>query len=93
MYTPHTHVHTAAQGGHETLVKTFLEAGASPSAVDLAGMTPLHHACLSNADKCARLLLEAGNSACVDAKDISGCTPLLYCLNNKNRSMEKVCRV
>ena len=26
----------------------------------------------------------------VDSKDLSGCTPLLYCLNNKNKSLEKV---
>lgn len=86
------HSHTAAQGGHESLVKTFLEAGASPSTADLAGMTPLHHACMANDDASARLLLAACNSVCVDAKDISGCTPLLYCLNNKNRSLEKVCK-
>lgn len=71
------------------MVKYLLEAGANKSAVDLAKMTPLHHACLANADGCVRQLLE-GSKVCVDAKDISGCTPLIYCLNNKNNSLEKV---
>ena len=26
----------------------------------------------------------------VDSKDVGGCTPLLYCVNNKNKSLEKV---
>ncbi len=31
-----------------------------------------------------------GAQDCVNARDISGCTPLLYCLNSKNRVLEKV---
>ena len=71
------------------MVKFLLEAGANKTAVDLAKMTPLHHACMANAEGCVRKLLE-GNNIPVDAKDISGCTPLIYCLNNKNRILEKV---
>lgn len=85
-------------------MKILLEAGAHKSALDLAKMTPLHHACSytlpSTNEACARLLLEetatsgkeggTGVQDGVNARDISGCTPLLYCLNNKNRVLEKV---
>ncbi len=71
------------------MVTFLLENGANKTAVDLAKMTPLHHACMASADSCVRVLLE-GNNVAVDAKDISGCTPLIYCLNNKNESLEKV---
>ncbi len=71
------------------MVRFLLEKGANKTAVDQAKMTPLHHACMTNADSCARVLLE-GNNVAVDAKDISGCTPLIYCLNNKNKILEKV---
>ena len=54
-------------------------------------MTPLHYACMGGSERCAKLLLESDCNVGVNAKDISGCTPLLYCLNNKSRSMEKVC--
>lgn len=56
-------------------------------------MTPLHYACMGGSEPCAKLLLETNSTSgvSVDAKDISGCTPLVYCLNHKSRSMEKVC--
>ncbi len=79
----------AAGNGQESMVKFLLEVGANKAAVDLAKMTPLHHACMANADSCVRVLLD-GNNVSVHAKDISGCTPLIYCLNNKNASLEKV---
>lgn len=77
-------------------MKILLEAGAHKSVLDLAKMTPLHHACVhaSNASEaCVQLLLgeEGEEQEWVNARDISGCTPLLYCLNNKNRTLEKVC--
>lgn len=71
------------------MVQVLLDAGASRAAVDLAKMTPLHHACLANAESCVSRLIQ-GNEVCIDAKDISGCTPLIYCLNNKNSGLEKV---
>ena len=67
-----------------------MEAGANCSTVDTARMTPLHYACMGGSEQCAKLLLESNTNVSVDAKDISGCTPLLYCLSNKSRSMEKV---
>ena len=65
------------------------------TAIDLAKMTPLHHACMHANETCVRLLLgrykgKEGVQEWIDARDISGCTPLLYCLNNKNRVLEKV---
>ena len=81
----------AAQNDHKSVVEVLLEAGAKSCAVDTARMTPLHYACMGGSEECAKILLESNCSVCVDAKDISGCTPLLYCLNNKSRSMEKVC--
>ena len=56
-------------------------------------MTPLHYACMGGSEPCAKLLLETNSTSgvSVDAKDISGCTPLVYCLNHKSRSMEMVC--
>lgn len=82
------------------MVKLLLEAGAQKWVLDQAKMTPLHHACMhatKASEGCVRLLL--GEKAStelerqevgVNARDISGCTPLLYCLNNKNRVLEKV---
>lgn len=88
---------TAAQNGHSSVMTTLLEAGAQKSMLDLAKMTPLHHACMcaSASEDGVRLLLGEKGSAdkgqdWVNARDISGCTPLLYCLNNKNRVLEKV---
>ena len=92
---------TAAQNGHESVVKLLLKAGAHKWVLDQAKMTPLHHACMHTtkaSEGCVRLLLgekastkleEVGQDL-VNARDISGCTPLLYCLNNKNRVLEKV---
>lgn len=83
------------------MVKILLEAGAQKSILDLAKMTPLHHACIhasKASETCVRLLLgdtaakEAEGRDLVNTRDISGCTPLLYCLNNKNRVLEKVRR-
>ena len=71
-------------------MELLLEAGAKVCAVDTAKMTPLHYACMGGSEECAKFLLESDCNVCVDAKDISGCTPLLYCLNHKSRSMEKV---
>ena len=85
----HLHV-AAAQSGHKSVTELLLEAGAKCCSVDTAKMTPLHYACMGGSEECAKLLLEWDTSVSVDAKDISGCTPLLYCLNNKSRSMEKV---
>ena len=54
-----------------------------------------------SSETCVRLLLgetltqikkEEGQEW-VNARDISGCTPLLYCLNNKNRVLEKVSEI
>lgn len=81
------------------MVKLLLEAGAHKSCLDLARMTSLHHACSQahGNEACVRLLLgeekpRKGEEPqdWVNARDISGCTPLLYCLNNKNRVLEKV---
>lgn len=89
-------VSVAAQNGHESVMRILLAAGAQKSAVDLAKMTPLHHACMHASESCVQLLvgeklLEKGVAEeWVNARDISGCTPLLYCLNNKNRVLEKV---
>ena len=80
----------AAENGHRSVVELLLEAGANCCSVDTARMTPLHYACMGGSEPCAKLLLESNCSVSVDAKDISGCTPLLYCLNHKSRSMEKV---
>ena len=80
----------AAENGHLSVVELLLEAGANCCAVDTARMTPLHYACMGGSEPCAKLLLESSTSVSVDAKDISGCTPLVYCLNHKSRSMEKV---
>ena len=80
----------AAENGHLSVVELLLEAGANCCAVDTARMTPLHYACMGGSEPCAKLLLESSSSVSVDAKDISGCTPLVYCLNHKSRSMEKV---
>lgn len=80
-------------------MKLLLEAGAHKSTQDLAKMTPLHHACMlaSGNEACVRLLLsekkspeEEGMRDLINTRDISGCTPLLYCLNNKNRELERV---
>ena len=81
---------TAAQNGHEGVVTMLLEAGAKPCAVDVAKMTALHHSCLASSEECVRVLLASGSEAAVDAADMSGCTPLLYCLNNKNASVERL---
>ena len=81
---------TAAQNGHESVVTMLLEAGAKPCAVDVAKMTALHHSCLASSEECVRVLLASGSEAAVDAADMSGCTPLLYCLNNKNASVERL---
>ena len=92
-------MYVAAQNGHDLVVKLLLEAGAQKSCLDLARMTALHHACSQpqGNEVCVKLLLgeekpgkgeESQNW--VNARDISGCTPLLYCLNNKNRVLEKV---
>lgn len=100
----HTPLMLAAQNGHDSVMKVLLEAGAQKSALDQTKMTPLHHACIhaSRANEaCVRLLLGEKPSAAVgneveerhdwlNARDISGCTPLLYCLNNKNRVLEKL---
>lgn len=59
------------------------------AAVDVAKATALHHACMASAEGCVKVLLEAPDIA-VDVKDASGCTPLLYCLNNRCKSLEKV---
>lgn len=84
------------------MVRLLLEAGAQKSNLDQAKMTPLHHACMHASrasETCVRLLLgekvsteeeEEEGQNWVNARDISGCTPLLYCLNNKNRVLEKV---
>ena len=85
------HYYAAAQNDHKSVMEILLEAGAKPCAVDTTKMTPLHYACTGGSEECAKLLLESNCDVCVDAKDISGCTPLLYCLNRKSRSMEKVC--
>ena len=80
-------------------MKVLLDAGAHKSSQDLTKMTPLHHACMqpSGNEACARLLLgdkksseSEGVRQEINARDISGCTPLLYCLNNKNRDLERV---
>lgn len=52
-------------------------------------MTALHHACMANATSCVQELLQDPTTV-VDSQDISGCTPLLYCLKNKNKDLEKV---
>ena len=84
---------TAAENGHRSVVELLLEAGANCCTVDTARMTPLHYACMGGSEPCAKLLLETNSTSgvSVDAKDISGCTPLVYCLNHKSRSMEMVC--
>jgi len=85
----HTPLMLAAQNGRVETVRVLLERGAKPSTVDLARMTALHHACMADAEECARLILEVSKMD-VDSKDLSGCTPLLYCLNNKNKRLEKL---
>lgn len=91
----HTPLMFAAQNSHDSVVKILLDAGAQKFSLDVTKMTALHHACMHSSEACVRLLLgetltQEEGQEWVNARDISGCTPLLYCLNNKNRVLEKL---
>uniref|UniRef100_A0A7S1G830 Uncharacterized protein n=1 Tax=Bicosoecida sp. CB-2014 TaxID=1486930 RepID=A0A7S1G830_9STRA len=62
--------------GHHTIVTFLLGAGASPSAVDLAGRTALHWAAVANSETCISAVLDAEGAPRVDAATKSGNTAL-----------------
>eukprot|EP00958_Prasinococcus_capsulatus_P013986 scaffold1456_cov392-Prasinococcus_capsulatus_cf.AAC.5 len=75
-------IHAAARAGNlprlQAIVKQLGEAGRSTEVdgVDEDGCTPLHLAVDSDAQECAKLLLQAG--ANINAQDNAGMTPLHY---------------
>lgn len=72
-----TPLHVAAQGGHSLAVRELLEHGAATSARTSTGHTPLHAAAhAGHADIAAQLLLAAGSTDAIGAKDSAGDTPL-----------------
>ena len=66
--------------GQHAAVDLILQAGASPSAGDSIGWTPLHTAGMAGHSDLARRLLEAGASPHVGAYGKSGGSPLSYAL-------------
>merc|ERR1719473_1287308 len=75
---------SATQKNNVALVKQLLQQGASPSAANPVGQTPLHIALLWGNVECAEVLIEAGGN--LDAQNnISGGTPLhMAAGSNKN---------
>jgi hypothetical protein len=66
----------AVTGESPAIIKRILDAGAALEGTDKLGMTPLHHAVLTNNPETVRLLLARG--ANVLAKDRDGSTPFDY---------------
>jgi len=69
-------LHLACLYGREECAERLLAAGASPTAVDGDGGTPLHDAAAGGHLGIVRRLMEAGAAACVNVADHDGETPL-----------------
>jgi ankyrin repeat protein len=69
-------LHTAAHGGHETVLRLLIEHQAEVSAQDIAGATALHCSAYFRHETVTRLLLEDG--AEVSAKTNNGWTALHF---------------
>jgi len=67
-------LHSAVDGGHETITRLLVSYGANVQSKAEAGRTPLHIAAQNGNAELVVLLLELG--ARVDAKDAVSCTPL-----------------
>ena len=55
-----TPLHSAAAGGHTTVVLALVEWGGNIDALDSEDCTPLHHACFYDRIECALALINAG---------------------------------
>jgi ankyrin repeat protein len=86
-----TPLHCAVWKGHLSVVSTLLNAGADVNAVnqnDHWGNTPLHAAAHANHTAIAQLLIERG--ANLDARDVSGRTPLEHTAFHKATAVAKL---
>ena len=71
-------LHEAVRRKDPARVARLLREGASPSAADWVGLTPLHCAATSGSDALARLLLDAGAEC--DARDEDGVAAAHLCV-------------
>ncbi|KAH7124341.1 ankyrin repeat-containing domain protein [Dactylonectria macrodidyma] len=71
---------SAAEKGHEAIVKRLLDNGAATEVVDSTGRTPLSYAADGGHVAVARLLLDKG--ACVNTNETGGRTPLTRAIDN-----------
>jgi ankyrin repeat protein len=69
-----TSLHSAAQWGHNEIVKLLVSRGADINAPNKFGESPLHYACVFRHREIVRILLEAG--ADVNTLDNKGYSPL-----------------
>jgi ankyrin repeat protein len=76
-------LHEAAKGGHQAIVRLFIEKGANVAAKDSSGGTALHEAAKSGHQAVVQLLIEKG--AKVTAKDYYNLTPLHFAAYSGNR--------
>ena len=72
-----TSLHYAASKGRVSIVKLLLAAGASPTVKDSLGALPLHRAAGAGRSEALRELLDKTPKHMINAKDLSGATPLL----------------
>ncbi|KAG7671397.1 hypothetical protein Ndes2437A_g04051 [Nannochloris sp. 'desiccata'] len=72
-----TPLHYAASKGRVPIIKLLIEAGAKTNTKDIAGWLPLHRAASAGRAEALRELLLHTSKPLINARDISGSTPLL----------------
>jgi hypothetical protein len=72
-----TALHVAAMKNHIAVARTLIEAGASVTALDVSGSTPLHYAAAEGSLLMVRLMVRAAGKAEVNRpNEVEGCTAL-----------------
>jgi len=86
-----TPLHSAAQWGHEVVVKLLLDNGAKVDAENNFGQRPLQYACVCRHKDIVQILLDSGSD--IEAKDKNGHTPLRLASTPQTNPAEEIVKL